>query len=382
MQEKKKEIETDEGESEILTDMREDDENLRREASRIVDERKSLGLEGLVGGLQAVIINTEPKTQKAAAVELLRYTGLEFHGAFQDSDSRTCVLKVSSGNQFRSADFLIRTRLSGGNPFMEINDAPKSRHLPNTRLETFVFETHDIEKYVSIQRSAGIKFLTDEALDYDNYYFIQTAPSKHTGNSLGFIQWKGQRGSYASSEATSIECALKKPDYSHLKNIKWLDHAATRVKAQDRDAAIIEFMKLTNYNFDFAIYVKGYNSITNVARLSSSDFAMVFTSGISPYISDEASGPTEKFIRNFGTRVHHIAFQTEEIENTYQALANDGLKYLIELIGSPEEGLKQTFTEPSRNTLLVTEYIHRYGDFDGFFTKSNVTLLTAATGKQ
>ena len=28
------------------------------------------------------------------------------------------------------------------------------------------------------------------------------------------------------------------------------------------------------------------------------------------------------------------------------------------------------------------EYIHRYSDFDGFFTKSNVTLLTGATDKQ
>ncbi len=109
---------------------------------------------------------------------------------------------------------------------------------------------------------------------------------------------------------------------------------------------------------------------------------MVFTSGITPYVSDEVSGPTEKFIHNYGTRVHHIAFQTEKIEETYQALMDDGMRFLIELVGSSEEGLKQTFTEPSKNTLLVTEYIHRYGEFDGFFTKSNVTRLTAATGKQ
>ena len=121
---------------------------------------------------------------------------------------------------------------------------------------------------------------------------------------------------------------------------------------------------------------------TSVVRLSPRDFAMVFTSGISPYISDEASGPTEKFIQNYGTRVHHIAFQTEDIEDTYNALGNDGMKFLIELVGSPKEGLKQTFTEPSENTLLVNEYIHRYGHFNGFFSKSNVTLLTEATGKQ
>ena len=58
------------------------------------------------------------------------------------------------------------------------------------------------------------------------------------------------------------------------------------------------------------------------------------------------------------------------------------MKYLLDLVGSPEEGLKQIFSMPSKNTLLVTEYIHRYGDFDGFFTRSNVANLTAATDKQ
>jgi len=141
-------------------------------------------------------------------------------------------------------------------------------------------------------------------------------------------------------------------------------------------------MRLTNYDFDFAIYVKSLNSITSVARLSHSDFAMVFTSGIAPFISTEVSGHTEKFISNYGPRVHHIAFQTEKIEETVDALGKDGMQFLLPLVGSPEEGLKQIFSQPSENTLLVTEYIHRYGDFDGFFARSNVTKLTAATDKQ
>lgn len=167
-----------------------------------------------------------------------------------------------------------------------------------------------------------------------------------------------------------------------MKNIKELDHAATRIRAEDRDAAIIEFMELTSYNFDSAIYVRLFNSITNVARLSTDGFAMVFTSGISPYISDGKSGPTEKFINHYGPRVHHMAFRTELIEETYAAIKEDGMDFLLELVGSPEEGLKQTFTVASEQTFLVNEYIYRYGDFDGFFTKSNVTLLTEATDKQ
>jgi hypothetical protein len=141
-------------------------------------------------------------------------------------------------------------------------------------------------------------------------------------------------------------------------------------------------MFLTNYNYDFAIYVKTFNSITSVARLSKKDFAMVFTSGITAYKNLKTSGPTEKFIHNYGPRVHHIAFETKNIENVFTQLKKDRMKFLIELVGTEKQGLKQTFTIPSKNSFLINEYIHRYGDFDGFFTKNNVTLLTAATEKQ
>lgn len=359
-----------------------DDINLTRKAALVAEERKRLGLDGLVGGLEAVIINTEPHLQQVAVEELLRYTGLEFQGAFQDSGFRTYVLKVPCSPIFHCADFLVRSRRQEENPFREINAATKTRGQPNTRLETFVFETRDIDRYVSIQQSRGVRFLTNTVQDCGHYLFIQTAPSAFTGNSLGFLQWKKEHGNYLSKDCEKLDLKPAKPNLDHLGSVRWLDHAATRVRAQERDAAILEFMSLTSYNFDFAIYVQSLNSITSVARLSSQDFAMVFTSGIAPYVSDEAAGPTEKFIQNYGTRVHHIAFQTEQIDETYQALKRDGMQFLVELVGSSEEGLKQTFSEGSKNTLLVTEYIHRYGGFDGFFSKSNVTLLTAATGKQ
>ena len=279
--------------AEDLSDLRIGDENLRREAARIIADRDRLGLEGLVGGLQAVIINTEPGLQKSAVLELMRYSGLEFQEAFVDPMYRTCVLKVPGLKEFHSADFLIRSRLKGENPFQELNSATLSKDLPNTRLETFIFETNDIERYVSLQKKEGVEFQS-RILNYDNYFFIQTKPSLYTGNSLGFIQWKGERGVYSSLNSQKLDWKMEKPKSSHLKNIRWLDHAATRVKAQDRDSAILEFMRLTNYNFDFAIYVKSLNSITSVARLSHSDFAMVFTSGITPYISMEASGSHRK----------------------------------------------------------------------------------------
>ena len=360
-----------------LFNFKNSDSYLKKKIPRVLEERRKAGLEGLVGGLEAVIINTEPNLQKLTVKEFLRYTGMEFDHAFQNANFKTCVLKNHG-----SADFLIRSRLHRTNPFLGVNRFPKSKILPNTRLETFVFGINDLEKYVSIQKSRRVKFLTRDIVQTSEYSFIQTKPSALTGNSIGFIQWKSKKGNYIDTKSEALGWHFDKPKKSHLKNIGFLDHAATRVEAEDRDAAILEFMELTNYRFDFAIYVKPLNSITNVARLSASDFSMVFTSGISPYVNDKSSGPTEKFLHNYGPRVHHLAFRTKHIEDTFAAVKKDGLRFLIELVGSPSEGLKQTFTQPSKNTFLVNEYIHRYGDFDGFFTKSNVTLLTAATDKQ
>jgi len=109
---------------------------------------------------------------------------------------------------------------------------------------------------------------------------------------------------------------------------------------------------------------------------------MVFTSGIVPYKNDKETGPTERFIHNYGTRAHHLAFNTENIDEVYEKLQEEGMTFMVELVGSREEGLKQTFSYPLKTTFIVNEYIQRYDGFDGFFTKSNVSKLTDSTNKQ
>ena len=88
------------------------------------------------------------------------------------------------------------------------------------------------------------------------------------------------------------------------------------------------------------------------------------------------------FVYHYGARVHHLAFLTEHIEETDAALRGDGLEFLSDLVGSEDDGIRQSFSAPMPNTLLVNEYLHRYGGFDGFFSKSNVTILTEATDRQ
>ena len=350
---------------------------IKQEVNRIRNERKVTGLEGLVGGLEAIIINVEKERQELAIQELLDYTGYDVGYSYENKERISSLLKLAG-----SADILVCSRKKEDNPYRQYNVAPISKRLPNTRLEAFIFRTEDIEKYFVIQKQRGVEFITKGIEINDSYKLLVTQPSEYTGLSVGVIEWTDDSKNYKNCEDLLVDFKVKKPDRNYLANITYLDHTATRVRAKDRDAAIIEFMELTNYNFDFAIYVQLFNSITNVARLSANDFAMVFTSGISPYISDEESGPTEKYIHNFNARTHHLAFITEDIEHTYDNLKADGLKFLIDLVGSDDQGLKQTFTVGSKNTFLVNEYIHRYGDFTGFFTKDNVTLLTESTGKQ
>lgn len=353
------------------------DERLREQAEKVTEERRKAGLEGLTGGLEAIVVNCQPENLRAAVDEFLGTTGLSFDSAFEDDHFTTCVLKLDG-----SADFLVRSRKSGENPFRPWNKGPKADLLPDTRLETFIYKCRDVREYHRIQSERGVTFLTDGVVETPNFLYVETTPSAYTGNSLGFIQWLDKEGEYAVPGAFALDWTFAKPDLAYLDNISYLDHSATRVRAQDRDPAILEFMRLTSYRFEFAIYVESLNSITNVARLSLDDYAQVFTSGIKPFEGLAESGPTEKYIYNYGTRVHHIAFQAEHIEETYEGLAKNGMDFLVELVGSPGEGLKQTFSQPSPNTLLVHEYIHRYGDFTGFFTQDNVTELTRATDKQ
>lgn len=354
------------------------DDILKKEANDIIFKRTKLGLNNLVKGLSTIIINIEEDNISNAVEEFLNFTGYNISEAFSTENTICYTLKQSN-----SCDILLTCRKNANNPFSEFNNNPKTLSHPNTRVECFVFNVTNIKKYYTLQLNRGIKFLTSDIIENDHYYFIQTIPSSFTGTSYGFIQWKDDTNRIYKNNTDNEISILNlgsKPNYT--KNISFVDHAATRVIAKHRDAAILELMELTAYNFDFSIYVKHLNSITNVARMKDEKFALVFTSGISPFTDLQDSGPTEKFVYNYGPRVHHIAFYTNEIDSTFIGLSDNNLKFLIDLVGSSEEGIRQTFSVPSPSTLIVNEYICRYGDFNGFFTNENVRNLTYSTDKQ
>ena len=119
--------------------------------------------------------------------------------------------------------------------------------------------------------------------------------------------------------------------------------------------------------------------------------ALILKAGISKQLFTHRSAlpyPTEKFLRNYGPRFHHIGLIVADWETGGKANINyiveticlKGKGFLLDVISCKDEGLKQIFSIASEHSFLIVEYVHRFGDFDGFFTKSNVAELTAAAG--
>lgn len=355
------------------------EERLLEEAKAVSEEGDSMGLRNLAHAIDSITIQIAQGRMTKMVKELQSLTPLTPTARYQDDDFLSCVMSSSYPPRF----ILREARRDLENPFSQFNFGERTSGDTNTRLETFTFEVSDIENLYEIQKSRGVTFLTSGILDFRNYRYIQTTPSRFSGNSVGYIEWKSQNRSFGgdSSEVASINEDKRSRDY--IQSMDYLDHTATRVRANDRIDAIKEWLTLLPYFFHLSIYVKPLNSITNVTRMAGEDFAMVFTTGITPYRGLPAGiEPTERFIVDYGTRVHHMAWNTSKIERVAESLKTEGQEFLLDLVGSEKEGLKQTFTAPSDLSMLVTEYIHRYPGFDGLFTRSNVTELTRATGLQ
>jgi hypothetical protein len=70
----------------------------------------------------------------------------------------------------------------------------------------------------------------------------------------------------------------------------------------------------------------------------------------------------------------------ENIEFVVDAIRGQGKSFLLDVVGSKDEGLKQIFSSASEHSSLIIEYVQRFGGFQGFFTKDNVAQLTHAAG--
>jgi 4-hydroxyphenylpyruvate dioxygenase-like putative hemolysin len=175
-----------------------------------------------------------------------------------------------------------------------------------------------------------------------------------------------------------------------------IDHLATRVYSQNREAALLEYLALSSYYYWGSYDIPDQNSSTNVTKnvrglTESRSPAKVFTANNHPYCVnhlDQLPSPTETFVRNYGPRLHHMALAVKDgqhegkeyIDFVVHAITAQGKGFLLDTVGSREEGLKQIFSSASDFSSLIIEYVQRFGDFQGFFARNNVALLTVAAG--
>jgi len=171
------------------------------------------------------------------------------------------------------------------------------------------------------------------------------------------------------------------------------------VLAGEREDALLEYLTMVPYYFWGAYNIAAMNSSTNVTRHPSigdekQSPARVFTANNTPsYLNsfDNLPMPTEDFVRNYGRRMHHIAYEVvdgeiqgeKNVDFVVDVLRDLGISFLADVVGecTDQPNLKQIFSKASPYSLLITEYVERCLGYDGFFTRDNVAALTAAAGE-
>jgi hypothetical protein len=373
---------------------------------RLLEERDQVGLTQVIRQVDALMITVEPGNSLAYIGELCLMTPYHYLVTLESQDHLTHVLRID----MNSPDVLIR---EVRNPdirgiFRSLNEVyPIGAHKPNSRYMGEVFRVENLHEVVEMQKSRDIRFFNQDQIRKlelpGNMAVVK--PSPYTHNIVGY--WERPESDIRvyslglSSIQDDVNAAYQqaKETQERLgldKMLLPIDHLATRIYSQNREAAILEYLSLSSYYYWGSYDITDQNSSTNVTKsvhhaneLESP--AKVFTAANHPYFVNhllKLPSPTEQFVRNFGPRLHHLAVAVADgevggkphIDYVVDSLRHCGQDFLLDVIGSEEAGLKQIFSSASEYSSLIVEYVQRFGDFQGFFTKDNVANLTHAAG--
>ncbi|MEA2070808.1 MAG: VOC family protein [Asgard group archaeon] len=160
------------------------------------------------------------------------------------------------------------------------------------------------------------------------------------------------------------------------KYVVQLDHLAYRVKMGEKEKFMAEVMNVLPFKQYKTFQVPKANAITTSIKLFDTLPVIVISEGLSK------DSIVEKYCQKYGSRVHHLAYEVTNIDEIVKIQQERGIEFTTEeIIGSEPEGIKQIFTKPTESTNHIIEYIQRFGDFDGFFTPSNIENLMKSTQK-
>lgn len=368
---------------------------------KIYEERDKIGLTDNIGLMGMMLIQVARKDREAYVKELSLMTRYHYATTYEGAGYLVTVMEFDSLHPA----LVILTDLEEGPSYVETMNrfSSRGRTKPYTRYLGEVFWVKNIDECEAALRSQGVRFLENP------FPFLMTQVSQYTWNHVAY------------SEKCEDLCFLKhgfktvqeQPDFlNELAAIKEkqvgrgisdllqaVDHLATRILCQDREHAILEFMKSSSYYYWGSYLIADQNSSTNVTRNGKGideylSPAKVFTASETPYYLDyitDLPSPTEEFVLQYGRRLHHIAHgvrdnlpgqSKDSVDLVVEALQKEGVPFLLEVIGSEEEGMKQIFSRASKESMIVTEYVQRFHQYPGFFTRKNVAYLTKAAAAE
>jgi hypothetical protein len=373
---------------------------------RLLEERDRVGLTAMIHEIDALMITVDPGHAIQYIAELALMTPYHYLVTLESESHWTHVLRID----LDSPDILLREvkdpNLRG--IFRSLNEVyPVGAKKPNSRYMGEILRVDNLHDVVKLQQQREFRFFSQDdlrKLEFPGNLAV-SKPSPYTHNVVAYLERKPDelriyslgmsvinpevQAAYQAAKALQIK--LRMDDL-----MMPIDHLATRVYSQNREVAILEYLSLSSYYFWGAYNIRDQNSSTNVTKsvhglAESKSPAKVFTANNTPYFVnhlEKLPSPTETFVRNYGPRLHHMAIAVqdgerdgiEHIDFVVNAIAEQGKGFLLDVIGSKEQGLKQIFSNASEHSSLIIEYVQRFGDFDGFFTRENVAALTAAAG--
>ncbi len=369
---------------------------------RLLEERDKLGLTDLIHEIDALMISVDPEHSIKYIAELALMTPYHYLVTLESEQHWTHILRID----LDSPDILLREvkdpNLRG--VFRSLNEIyPVGAKKPNSRYMGEIIRVDDLHSVVKLQQQREFRFFSQDEvrkLELPGNLAV-SKPSPYTHNIVVYLEREPQEARVyalgvsvirADAQAAYLEAKTLQNKLGVADLLLPLDHLATRVYSQNREVAILEYLSWSSYYFWGAYNIKDQNSSTNVTKSAhaipeSKSPAKVFTANNTPYFInhlEKLPSPTETFVRNYGPRLHHMAISVkdgehkgkENIDFVVNAIAENGKGFLLDVIGSKEQGLKQIFSNASEHSSLIIEYVQRYGSFDGFFTQENVAKLT------
>ncbi|MBU1665011.1 MAG: hypothetical protein KKG92_06380, partial [Gammaproteobacteria bacterium] len=293
--------------------------------AQLLDERDRSGLTSEIRQIDALMITVEPGHSIAYVGELCLMTPYHYLVTLESETHYTHILRIDMS----APDVLVREVKDPNTRgiFRSLNEVyPIGAQKPNSRYMGEIFRVTSLHDVVELQKSRDIRFFNQDQIRKlelpGNMAVVK--PSPYTHNIVGYWERPEHNIRVYALGMTSIRPDVQAA-YENAKETQAklgldklllpIDHLATRVYSQNREAAILEYLTLTSYYYWGSYDIADQNSSTNVTKSVHHGNelecpAKVFTAANHPYFVNhllQLPSPTEAFVRNYGPRLHHIA---------------------------------------------------------------------------